>query len=651
MTQNQKYDGVGTLAVKSLVARRAREWVQRKQEEKERHELQRREWERKEREWREVQEEQVRQEQERQKQKEQERRAREKRERQARMAKKGGYVFAFLIMCIILGVLFYSNDQEKKRFVPERTSTDKNRAAGQKRANPPATISVLASEESCFCGSHKGSFNAIYENRKIKVDFSYNPTKANPVDHPLTVRNNNKNIENWDALLCTSGNNTCPASGVKMNIYGRWKNDAIFEAYNISIEEKNLINWSMGKKKFDSTIKFMNVGDENSGTIVSINRCELGEGDRRICYNLVIRSSAGKLMQGNFWDGVNIYLKNNIIYSMDTIKKLSQADGGHAIYQQICRNLAPGNKVNAKLVATESDSHYITDIKITDLKNIGLCVEENVSDSTIDLAKKTVLLDKNNWDVRWVGVVKYQKAKPQRNVPLTMTLHREGDALEGSVQRSSENSKTAPISYEVRGTIKPDGSFILWDKGWLVWRGKIKEDNSIEGVQPNAEVHQDGSSIKPEFDLPIELKAAEVLAINTGRLKKEEGDKTVSDWVAFLSRFRSAVEKRDLVMLGNLMTYDFSFMSDANNKMQAIQMIQTHPEYYENLWEDLSKIISINKEKRPFRPSPWGQEIRILVDEHPCKPEVVKCRYQVNLDFRKDLAGQWHWAAMYFPGD
>jgi hypothetical protein len=98
------------------------------------------------------------------------------------------------------------------------------------------TISVLASDEPCGCGSHGGTFEALYDNRKISIDFSYNPTLANPVKHPIIVLKNNESVKDWSSLICSFSDNKCPIAGSKVIVFGRWENKKSFEAYKIWIK-------------------------------------------------------------------------------------------------------------------------------------------------------------------------------------------------------------------------------------------------------------------------------------------------------------------------------------------------------------------------------------------------------------------------------
>lgn len=108
--------------------------------------------------------------------------------------------------------------------------------SGISQAEPAVTISVLVSGDPCPCGSHGGGFEALYDTRKIFIDFSHNPTTANPVKHPLMVLKNNKPIKDWDSLLCSIGSQKCPIAGSKIMVSGRWKNKTSFEAYKIWIK-------------------------------------------------------------------------------------------------------------------------------------------------------------------------------------------------------------------------------------------------------------------------------------------------------------------------------------------------------------------------------------------------------------------------------
>lgn len=103
-------------------------------------------------------------------------------------------------------------------------------------AKPVTTISVLPIEAPCFCGSHGGGFEALYNGKNISVNFSYNPNPANPIKYPVTVLKNNKPLEGWDSLLCSLSDEKCPIAGYKINVSGRWANKMSFDAYSISIK-------------------------------------------------------------------------------------------------------------------------------------------------------------------------------------------------------------------------------------------------------------------------------------------------------------------------------------------------------------------------------------------------------------------------------
>jgi len=44
-------------------------------------------------------------------------------------------------------------------------------------------INILAGSTG-WCGTHQGEFEAMYQGRKITIEFLYNPNPANPVAHP-----------------------------------------------------------------------------------------------------------------------------------------------------------------------------------------------------------------------------------------------------------------------------------------------------------------------------------------------------------------------------------------------------------------------------------------------------------------------------------
>jgi len=104
-------------------------------------------------------------------------------------------------------------------------------------AEPITTISVLPKKDPCVCGSHGGGFEAIYNGKKISINFAYNPNPANPIEHPLIVIKNNKPFQGWDSLLCSLSNESCPVAGSKITVSGRWETKTSFEAYTISLRQ------------------------------------------------------------------------------------------------------------------------------------------------------------------------------------------------------------------------------------------------------------------------------------------------------------------------------------------------------------------------------------------------------------------------------
>lgn len=104
------------------------------------------------------------------------------------------------------------------------------------------SVVVLPGEDSCSCGSHMGSFKAMYNNKRISIGFSYSPNPANPIKHPIVVMKNNKPIKNWDSLLCSP--NCSSINGSKITVYGRWRKfeGSDFEAYKIDLMSSSAQN-------------------------------------------------------------------------------------------------------------------------------------------------------------------------------------------------------------------------------------------------------------------------------------------------------------------------------------------------------------------------------------------------------------------------
>lgn len=96
----------------------------------------------------------------------------------------------------------------------------------------PQTIVVIVGSDG-HCGSHQGYFDAVYEGRKISVDFYHSPNPANPVEHPVKVFKGKKMVEDWSSLICTAPGDPVPLAGKKVSVEGRWVNKTTFEAYKV----------------------------------------------------------------------------------------------------------------------------------------------------------------------------------------------------------------------------------------------------------------------------------------------------------------------------------------------------------------------------------------------------------------------------------
>lgn len=520
---------------------------------------------------------------------------------------KKGLIFLFMIIIfsfLIIGSFKNIKNnlaeivkyQELKTTEEQSSIISDNRTGSVEKANKDKmeTITAVVRDTPCWCGNHAGSFEAVYQNRNLTVNYSFNPNSANPIAHPVTVTAGENRVTHWDALLCSSrldgGNSdTCPLANQRLEINGYWVDRSSFAAQSVAIVNKEVLEWNIGKPQFDLKIAFMAPGN-NSGTIISVNRCALGEGDRRTCYDLVIRSSMNQLMQASCYANVPIFSQNKQIFDPKVLDNHCMADKGNMVDDRVCRYLAPGNKVDVEVEAFDSDPNTITSINLIEDRIIGICVEGQQLPSTTKVPKEQFFQTLHQWDVRWEGVTHYLG----RDDPLTMTLHRTGGTLEGVVQRHFAGSKTPPLLENVRGTIKSDGSFILWSNRGLVWRGAIQHDNTVKGVFPNAAVREDGSSVQPQYDKSYALHVAMVLTPGSARLKKEEGERTSWNWAEFVFQFRRAIERQDIGMLGRLMADDLVLAQDADNKTKALAIIKSQPTY----WKDLKKTFVAANEKK-----------------------------------------------------
>jgi|GEM_PF-3832620 len=94
-------------------------------------------------------------------------------------------------------------------------------------------ISIIVGSDA-GCGSHAGSFNAMYQSRQIEVVFFYSSNPANPVEIPLTVYKDNKQVKNWRSMLCPiPGNSGVPLTGKFVGIEGHWRDKKTFQASKI----------------------------------------------------------------------------------------------------------------------------------------------------------------------------------------------------------------------------------------------------------------------------------------------------------------------------------------------------------------------------------------------------------------------------------
>lgn len=92
----------------------------------------------------------------------------------------------------------------------------------------------------CACGNHAGSFEAVYQGTIIRVNFYFNPNAANPIDKPLKVFKENKEVKDWGYLLCpTPGEYKVELSGKQVVVEGLFRDRSSFEAHQILITENS----------------------------------------------------------------------------------------------------------------------------------------------------------------------------------------------------------------------------------------------------------------------------------------------------------------------------------------------------------------------------------------------------------------------------
>ena len=97
------------------------------------------------------------------------------------------------------------------------------------------SITVVVGSD-CACGSHAGSFDTTYKGKNISVDFYFNSNPANPIKNPTRIFKGNKEIKDWDSILCPMpGQSKVSLSGKKVVVDGNFKDKTSFEAYQIHV--------------------------------------------------------------------------------------------------------------------------------------------------------------------------------------------------------------------------------------------------------------------------------------------------------------------------------------------------------------------------------------------------------------------------------
>ncbi|MDS4059234.1 MAG: hypothetical protein RKP73_11775 [Candidatus Contendobacter sp.] len=150
----------------------------------------------------------------------------------------------------------------------------------QSESTTTITVVVLPGKDSCSCGSHMGSFNAMYNSNKISIGFSHSPNQANPIKHPIVVMKNNELIKNWDSLLCSP--NCSSINGSKITIYGRWRKfeGSDFEAYKIDLIAPSAQNSIMSPSTQDASF---NCSEAKTASEVAVcNNSDLSRMDKEL---------------------------------------------------------------------------------------------------------------------------------------------------------------------------------------------------------------------------------------------------------------------------------------------------------------------------------------------------------------------------------
>lgn len=101
-----------------------------------------------------------------------------------------------------------------------------------------------------------------------------------------------------------------------------------------------------------------------SGFIASVEPCELGEGDKRLCYIMTIQTETGVLAQGDFYEGVDIYMNNKKEWPEEKINEYNSAECRYNFSRLVSRELETGRSVDIIINSRIGEEKVITSINV-----------------------------------------------------------------------------------------------------------------------------------------------------------------------------------------------------------------------------------------------------------------------------------------------
>lgn len=226
-----------------------------------------------------------------------------------------------------------------------------------------------------------------------------------------------------------------------------------------------------------------------------------------------------------------------------------------------------------------------------------------------------------DWEARFVGWVSV--GPDEKSTPIEMLVQKQGTRLSGFVGYSFQNAREW---YPATGTVTPQGLFDFDEGRWgNRFRGQYEEQSGrIVGRGPS-----------------FALELAEKLEPNAVA-RSQPAPYTDAEWVAFYSRLRTAITRRDSSSLLSAMNVDFQYGNDRVNPTKALEMMLQDNDQ----WNQITTVLNSGETRPNFF---WyeGRPTRVAVDRKPCPA----CEYEVALVFQHFGQGGWKWVALNFPGD